>query len=222
MKLNVNIDLNGYKSTARITVRSGATVYLKDSATDDFTGSYGQLQKYTGSVKAMDGYILLKDSNNYISAHAYALEINTVTLRSGVAGIYFGGSMNLDENISVIRKGIVLSLDNPNPVADGSDASCLYTTGNTSALVSNILGTDKTVADNALGSTMPIYARAYAELSDGSYIYSNTVAVNLRQIVETVDTCWSGLTELQKECLDELFEDYMSLMEGWNIPNIKK
>ena len=218
---NVNIDLNGYNSTVKITIKSGATVYLKDSATNDFTGTYGQLQKYSGTIKPVEGYVLLKDSNNYVSAHAYALEINTVTLRPSVSGIYFGGSIKLDENISVIRKGIVVSLDNEKPVADGSDVSCLCTTGDTSAIVTNILGADKTFVENVLGSTMPIYARAYAELSDGTYIYSDAVAVSLRQVIEAVDVVWHNLTAYQKDNLGAMYEIYKHLMEGWNIPNLK-
>ena len=116
------------------------------------------------------------------------LEMSAVTLKPGVAGIYFKGDLTWDEtNKNIISCGIAVSTKNAQPVADGSDESCLYTTGSVSALVTNILGEDKTEAENKANAKMVIYARAYLQLADGTYIYSDVVACNLRAMVETID-----------------------------------
>ena len=218
---DVYIDLNGFRNVNMLTIKDGATVYLKDNSTDDLTGSFGYLEEVSGNVKAMDGYFLYTDEKGYISSHAYRLAINSVALRPSAAGIYFGGSFNISGSVPVLGSGIVVSVENPLPVADGSDASCLWSSGSTSVLVKNILGTDKDMVDNALCSTMLLYARAYVELSDGSFIYSNVVAVNLRQVVEVIDTNWDVLTDTQKESIDSMYRTFGETMDTWNIPNLK-
>jgi len=218
---NVNIDLNGFTGTNKLTVKTGATVFLKDSATDDFAGSFGALRNVTGSVKAMEGYLLNTDANGYISSHAYALTLTNAVLRPSAAGIYFNGSINVDDSISVVRKGIVVSLYDTQPVADGSESSCLCSTGGTSVLVENILGTDNSAVDNALHSTMPIYARAYMELENGSFVYSDTISMNLLEIVQTIDNQWDSLTDAQKTAVKAMYSNFRETMDMWQIPNIK-
>ena len=218
---DVHIDLNGFKNTKKLTVKNGATVYLKDSATDDYTGSYGCLYSFAGAVKAADGYFLYTDENGYTSSHAYEVAIRSTSLRPREAGIYFGASFQTGDKIPVTHQGIVVSVYNPEPVADGSDDTCLWSSGSTSVLVKNILSADNDTVDNALCSTMLVYARAYVELSDGSFIYSDAVAVNLRQVVESIDSNWSSLTDTQKESIKSMYLAYTETMDTWNIPNLK-
>jgi len=219
---NVNMDLNGFTGTNKLTIKTGATVYLKDSATDDFTGSFGSLRMVTGSVKAMDGYLLNTDANGYISSHAYSLSVNTVVLRPSAAGIYFGGCFNTGTNVQIIRQGIAVSVSNPNPVADGSDETSLWSSGGTSVLVANILTKEKDAVTNALCSTMPIYARAYVQLADGTFVYSDAVAVNLLEIVQKIDARWDQLSSVQREAITAMYQKFGATMDMWNIPNLKK
>ena len=218
---DVYIDLNGFRNVNLLTVGDGATVYLKDSSTDDFTGKCGCIEEITGAVEAMDGYLLATDENGYVSAHAYSLEVNTVVLRPGAAGIYFVGSMNVDENVAAVRKGIVVSLYNANPVADGSDDTCLWTTGDTSCLVTNILSPNKSEAENAVAGSMPIYARAYIELKDGTILYGDTVRVDLRMLVEAIDTQWNNLNNVQKTAIKAMYAAFEENMCIWETPNLK-
>ena len=218
---DVYIDLNGFRNVNMLTIKNGATVYLKDSSTDDFTGSFGRIENVSGTVKAVDGYLLHTDANGYISSHAYSLSINSVALRPSVAGIYFGGYSQTDETIQVVRRGVAISLSNKNPVADGSDPTSLWSSGSTSVLVQNILGTDKDRVENALDSTMLIYARAYLELADGTLVYSDVVAVNLRQIVEMIDANWEDITPIQKESIYSMSQTFSETMDLWNTPNLK-
>ena len=148
-------------------------------------------------------------------------KITSVSLRPGAAGIYFTAEFFVDDSVAVKRQGIVVSLVNKNPVADGSDETCLWTTYGTSVLVANILSTENTAVINARNSTLVIYARAYIELEDGTIVYSDAVAVNLKVLVETIDKQWSSLTENQKTAILAMYEAFSETMDNWKIPNLK-
>ena len=217
---DVFIDLNGFQNKKTIKVNSGATLYLKDNATDDFTGSYGSLYSVSGTVKAMDGYLLYTNESGNVSSHAYKLAIDCASLRPGAAGIYFGGSANTG-SMPISASGIVVSLYNECPVADGSDNTCLWTEGGTSVLVSNILSADKNQVDNALCGTMPIYARPYIKLQSGTYVYGDAVAVNLHGTLSAIDGQWDKLTDTQKNALASMYASFQETMDPWNLPNLK-
>ena len=218
---DVYIDLNGFASTGTLTVEKGATVYLKDSTTDGYTASSGYLGSISGTLKAMDGYLLYTDSDGRITAHAYAMELTSVSLRPGCAGVYFGGVLSVDENLPVVRKGIVLSISSQQPVADGSDDTCLWTEGGTSVLVENILNIRNSEVDNLLNSTMPIYARAYMELGNGTILYSDTINVNLFGIVQSIDQQWADLTDTQCNAIRAMYELFEEVMSRWTLPNLQ-
>lgn len=151
------------------------------------------------------------------------LDLSAVTLKPGAAGIYFKGNLTWDQtNKNITSCGITVSTKNAQPVADGSDETCLYTTGGVSALVTNILDEDKTAAENKANAKTVIYARAYLQLADGTYIYSDVVACNLQTMVETIDAKkWDTLSESQKTALAGMYETYSDVMADWNIPNLK-
>ena len=103
------------------------------------------------------------------------LDLSAVTLKPGAAGIYFKGDLIWDEtNKNIISCGITVSTKNARPVADGSDETCLYTTGGVSALVTNILDEDKTAAENKANAKTVIYARAYLQLADKAGLLRKT------------------------------------------------
>ena len=151
------------------------------------------------------------------------LEVTTVTLRPGEAGLYFGGDIRWDATDSdILTCGIVLSTKNPLPVADGSDESSLYTTSGTSVLLSGIMKADNTNAVNNANARETIYSRAYLQLKDGTYLYSDTVTVTLRGVVEAIDrTLWNKLTDTQRTGILQMYETYSAVMDTWNIANLK-
>ena len=118
--------------------------------------------------------------------------------------------------------GIAVSLENQLPVADGSDPATLWSEGASSVLVSNILRQDNAIEDNALRATMVIYARAYAQLDDGTFVYGDVVAVNLLEVVQAIDTQYDRLNATQKTGIDAMYAKFKSLMDMWNIPNLKE
>lgn len=148
------------------------------------------------------------------------LEITTVTLRADCAGVYYTGSFRVEEGIRVARMGIAVSLTNPKPVADGSDLGSLWTRDTTSVVISHILKAND--PSNAHRAAMPIYARAYAQLEDGTYIYSEAVSINLRQVAEAADSQWDTLDAMQKEAVRAMYVTFREELEEWNLPNLKR
>ena len=163
--------------------------------------------------------------NNDISYNTYgmgSLAVTTVTLKPGVAGVYFSSNLDWAENNSQIRSyGIVVSTENSVPVADGSDASSLYTQGSKSVLVKDILKTENTKSENLNNARAKIYARVYVQMADGEYVYSDVVEVNLQQVVVGAHNKWDVLTAAQKNALQQMFDTYAEVMRTWDVPNLK-
>lgn len=149
-------------------------------------------------------------------------EITSAVLRPNAAGIYFMGAFTVDADVQVARQGIVVSTSNALPVADDSDPSSLYTTSGVSVLVKDILKTDNTDAQNRKNAAMLIYARTYILLDDGTYIYGETVVVNLKSLVEAIDAKLDNLTGRQAVALTRLYTTYATIMESFNLPNLKE
>ena len=68
---------------------------------------------------------------------------------------------------------------------------------------------------------MRIYARPYVVLEDGSYLYGDTVSVSLLEIVEKIDAELSNLTDSQTAAINTMYRSFYTVMDIWNIPNIK-
>lgn len=159
--------------------------------------------------------------NQYLAERGYRqdIAITNVVLRPDQTGIYFKGRFDFDQSVTVSRYGIVVSVNNQLPLADDSDETCLWTADTKSVLISNILDGG---AENARNGKMVIYARAYAQLGNGAYTYSNVVEVSLQQVVVAADHQWTSLTEAQKAALCTMYSTHESVMSTWNLPNIRK
>lgn len=150
------------------------------------------------------------------------LGLTTVTLRPGAAGVYFSGSLSWDEtDPEILACGIAVSTENPLPVADDSDESSLYTQGSVSVLVKDILKVENTDAENVRNARMTIYARAYIQLANGEYIYSDVISVNLQQVVTAAQNKWDVLSTTQQDALLRMYATYSGVMSSWNVPNLK-
>ena len=146
------------------------------------------------------------------------MQINRVVLRPGCTGLYFQGEFSFADGVEVIRSGIAVSTSNQNPVADDTDAGSLYTTDYNSILISNIL--DGSAEDAANGEKM-IYARPYALLTDGTYIYGNGVCTNLHAVTEAVNDKWDTLTDTQRAAAKTMYDTYDDTMQLWDVPQLK-
>ena len=150
------------------------------------------------------------------------LQVERVTLRPECAGLYFGGSFRLPEAMPVVRRGIAVSIHSQAPVADGTDPNSRCSEGTTSLLVSNILRARLKDSSNENRANMLIFARAYVELADGSYLYSEVFSTSLRQVAQAADAQWATLDSAQKTAFTAMYQKFLPVMENWNLPNSKE
>ena len=162
--------------------------------------------------------------NKYLADRGYRpdVAITDVVLKPNCAGIYFKGAFDLEQSKNVSRYGIVLSTHNEMPTADDFDDTCLWTVGTDSVLLSDILRSDKALAENMENGKTVIYARAYAQLNSGAYAYSGTIEVTLQQVVTAINNQWHSLSDVQKNAVGDMYNTFGQAMTDWNIPRIKK
>ena len=151
------------------------------------------------------------------------IEISKVTLRPGEAGVYFTCTLAGDR-ADVQSYGIALSTAEE-PTAENLDTSCLYTSFTrgkhvNSVLLSGIIKPDNSLETNLQNAQMRIYARPYIQTSQG-YTFGKTVCIDLRTLVETIDTKWDGWSDTQKDCLRNMYTTYSEMMGKWNLSNLK-
>ncbi len=225
------IDLNGFH-IAGVTVTDGATLYVSDSQTADFSvadGVYGKISGITGSVEAAEGYIAVTEGET-VSFHRVELLLDSVSLRPGDAGMYYTGSFSGDELVekSVRSFGIALSVA-AEPTELNMDALCEYsvftgftagTNHATGTLLSGIMDENNTEEENTSNASMSVYGRAYILTLEG-YVFGSCVTRDLQTQVEAVDAVWADLNETQKAAVLGMYKTYKPVMEQWDIPNIR-
>ena len=224
---DVTIDLNGFRNVNMLTVKDGATVYLKDSKTDDFTGGFGYLEELTGTVKAAEGYLLYTDEKGYLSSHAYDLTLTAAVLRPGAAGMYFTGDFKGDAQAKSMVESWGVAMDAYTaPTADTMNTTTRYTVcspeteTSASVLLSGILKESNNSRTNRRNGEMTVYAAPYIRLTDGSVQLGKVKTRSFRELTELADARYSQDT-LPEE-LRELYSKFSPAMDTWNIPNLKK
>ena len=218
------LDLNGY-DVANVTVTAG-TLYVMDSQTDDYTvadGVYGNIVSSTGAVQAADGYLQVTQATG-VSFHCITLNIDAMTLRPEVAGVYYNSTIAGDEIVAsqVQTYGVALSVfeDMRN---SGYSIYHNFTSGAATnangTLLKNIMKTDLSTEKNGKRAQMSVYGRAYIKTADG-YLFGETVHRSLQEQVELADEGFASLTKAQKEEAKNMFNAYQTEMEAWDISHI--
>lgn len=238
-----NLDLNGFDLTGYVTQKG--TVYVKDSATDDYTTADAQgcgvLPKTLTKVQPMPGYLMETLANGY-SFHCLNLDTVAVTLRPSEVGLYFQSQFGGDEYIKsqVKSYGVALGAGNAPDFADGTYTAydgATWTVGadkNGNAnnlaqgtLLKDIMKPTNSDDDNAAYATKEIYGRAYVELTDGRRYLGNLVCLTLRDVMTGndempgADGLWAELTGKQQKALVDMYTTYYDVMSDWNLPHIQ-
>ena len=148
--------------------------------------------------------------------------ITKMVLRPDRAGIYFTAA--LDSTNNVAAWGIALSTAKM-PDETNLDTSCLYTrttdfTDGNSVLLTNILQQNNSAATNLQNGEMLVYARAYAEMTDGTLVFGEGVAYSLQQLLAAIDKKVNTLNDTQKEALNAMYDNYIGITHKWGLANI--
>ena len=219
------LDLNGY-DVENVTVTAG-TLYVMDSQTDDYSvadGVYGNIVNSTGTVQAADGYLQVTQATG-VSFHCLTLNIDAMTLRPEVAGVYYNSTIAGDEVVAsqVQTYGVELSV-----FEDMRNSGCSvyhnFTAGannNTKGtLLKNVMKADLTDEKNGQRAQMPVYGRAYIKTADG-YIFGETVCRDTKTQIELANEGWEELNKTQKDGARELYETYENVVKDWSVSKMK-
>lgn len=234
------LDLNGYL-LEKLTVTKALYGY-DSSATADKEGTGGILSVtgpvVTDHVAEGSRYIALQSGGSY-SFHVLELTVDTLTLRTEEAGLYYGAAMACDETLmaAIASYGIALSTVDM-PGVDYTEAHNLFTEntgapteGFDSVMVSGILQAG--AEDNDRRGRMPIYANAYLTLSDGTVILSDNtntdtkdttgfdgVALSLFDMMTLLNQVATTLPADQLESLLGFCTAWKDTLASWKLYNL--
>lgn len=243
------LDLNGYTLTGDITIADGATLYVFDSATADYTAANrGKLLgRITGDLAqsfntpAAYGhnykYLALEEEDGVWSFHRYYLTVKSVVLRPYISGMGYTGTavdykthFKCNELVAqyVTAYGTKLVGDNTaysDYMANGY--SLLAGAENTNEQCTWLTGTCKTTNSaevNAANALRKPTVSAYITLADGSEITSAGVQRSLQDMIVYANGL-DGLTAVEKKALGRMYDLFKDVLDTWtevDITNIKR
>ena len=220
------IDLNGH-NIAAVNVTAG-TLYVSDCQTDDFTvadGVYGKIASASGNVVAARDYLMVDEEG--LSFHKVDLTLTAMSLRAEKAGLYCKSNFGGDEVVAKYVKtfGVAMSIQGE-PTAENLNETCRYSsfagskfaTGEaTSTLLKGIMKEERAYLSNKVNAETPVYARAYIQLKDGSYVFGNCESRSLQDQVEAISEDFTALNDTQKHAAVELFRSFKTVINTWNV-----
>lgn len=242
---NTNLDLNGFDLTGKVTQKG--TLFVKDSATDDYTTNdaqgCGTVPNTLTDVQPMPGYLMETKTKGY-AFHCLNLDTVAVTLNPSQMGLYFQSQFGGDEYIKSVVKsyGVALGAGKEPRFADGTYTvydGATWTVGTDKdgnannlgqgTLLKDILQTTNSKEDNETYAVMQIYGRAYVELTDGTRYVGNMICLSMKEVLMGndemlgADGLWKNLDKTQQKSLVEMYTAYYNIMSvsSWKLPNIK-
>ena len=238
---DAQLDLNGCTLTGDVTVSNGATLYVFDSATADFTADHRGmlLGTVTGNLArtaltpvdaygASYKYLTLQEAENTYSFHRIYLSVHSAVLTPyRDYGDYIGTDLNYkaafkcNELVAqyVTAYGADISLSKTvsldflfRPIVPGADSMNERKTTLRGTLRSTNLSFQN--ADNAAQKPL---VQLYIRLNDGlqEQVNARPVEVSLRDMVAQL--CKStDYTVAQKTALANMYNTHKNLMDSWN------
>ena len=226
------LNLNGY-SIENVTVNEGVSLYVFDKETDDYTvadGKYGKIAEYTGNVSAAEGYAKI-ESDGY-SFHKVDLSLTSMSLRADEAGLYCKSSFLGDEVVAENVKtfGVAMSIKGE-PTEQNLKDTCAYSsfagskfaTGEaTSTLLKGIMKERNGYLVNNANATTLVYAKAYIQLQDGSYVFGECQSRNMKDQVEAIaDEAWEKLSAEQQKAVVSMYRKFSDVMDQWSVTKVE-
>lgn len=240
------LDMNGYDLSGSMEL-AGHSLYGMDSTTNLYDGSnVGVLRSVitdnaqpaapagdTRSEKERTGsvyrYLAIPETDGW-SFHRIYLGIDQVSLHPAYAGLsyrsIFAGDEAVKEYLDEAKGfGVTLSIAGiPDKLEDfsGFGADGFEAGKGNSKLVAltNILR--KGNENNSKWAETVVYGRAFIQTRDGHLVLSQPVTMTLRDVVELLDSQYTGLTPVQKRSLENFYQTYETVFFGWELENIGK
>ena len=234
------LDLNGYM-LQEITVTKALYGY-DSTATAKEEGSGGILAVRGPVVQehTVNGirYIAVGSGGAY-TFHVLEMSLDTVSLRTGEAGLYYRGNIACDDTLRAMISGYGIALSTVDmPGIDYREAHNIYTENVgapegefASVMVSGIF--KENAPDNDSRGKMAIYANAYLELTDGTVLLSDNtsadtrattgfdgMAMSLYEMMTLLDYMADALPENQLTALQNFCSTWQDPMAAWQLTNL--
>lgn len=237
---NITLDLNGRTIANTLTAAEGVTVQVMDSATADYNigdSMYGKIQATSGDIRGAEAtqttvpYLKIVEDDG-VSFHAVSLNIDSVTLRPGEAALSYNNTFNGDALVkaNISSFGVALSVVAP-PETEIMGTDARYTsfeatkfapnTAASSSLLTNIMRTKNDNATNRRNAELPVYGRAYIQLTDGSYLFGCCRTVSLREVLEKANADFANLSGLQRDGLLRLYNAFPAAFDRLGLSDLK-
>jgi len=235
---NYTVDLCG----AEVNITGTGNVTLIDTANKDYktygTATVSGVTVANDTKTAVDGtdYIMIEEEGVY-SFHCLGTKLVGVSIRPSSSGMYYTGQWDCDEKLAarIEKFGVAVSLRAMPTESFATTSHCLYTefaagemtsgTQKTGVIIEGILKEERTAALNNRYGRMPIYAQAYAKLTDGTVIINTTGAgESLYTAMTRTDDLIRDNVQFSKENLGNVREFYNkwkeSGMGSWDLHSI--
>ena len=208
---DVTIDLSGYALT-NVNVTNG-TLYLIDSATDDYEGTYGSAT-VSGNVASFvncngKDYLVVAENGVY-SAHCYAVKLTHVSLDATNDALGYKAEFFGDE----VAKSHVKSIGFNLWVTEGRVVTRTVE-GKTDATLrlKNIMAMG--------GGEMDVNGNAFVVFDvEDKTVTSESYGTSMKETLQNVDAAWSGYTQIQKNAVVALCQKFYNVVENWKLDNI--
>ena len=193
-------------------------------------------EKAAGYTPYHAGYMKIVQTNNgttETSFHRVDLSLTYINFRPDDLGMSYTSNFSGDQMVKehVQSFGVAVSIvETPN--AENLDTSCGYSTlydfeagegvnkGRSTRLINIMLPTNSYMT-NRKNAEMPVYGRAYL-LTDSGYIFGDEKVMTLKETVELADLIFANNTNVTlKENTVNMYNTFKSVMDKWEIPNIK-
>ena len=239
----VYVDFNGNSSEVTL---AGGKLYGFDSSastsaagTSSVTVTDGAAELY-GKNPVTNQYSFALQTEGVTTFHAVAVGINSVSLRPGSAGLYYGAQFLCDGVLEAYLDsfGVALSLSDL-PGADfATDNTVLYTANGkdkfgaesyNSVLVNNIMNTQRSAEQNKAYAEIPIYANAYMQfVVDGETVVltadAKSAELSLKTVMQRINGLWRTLDQSARiSVIEKLYNPYISQFaeNDWNLFHIE-
>ena len=238
---DVYVDFNGNDVTVTL---SGGKLYGMDNTASVSGAGRSQVTVADGDPEMYaqnpitGQHMIALPSNGTVSFHTVDVGIDSVSLRPGAAGIYYGASFRCDDVLKVYLDcfGVAVSLtDMPDTNFDDAFES-LYTMTDgeklgkdsyNSVIVQNIMK-DQAAATNKNNAQKPIYASAYMKLNINGQTYTMmgeaTAQMSLKDVLQRIDKQWHGLNETARNnVITQLYDTYIANFDvnDWGLVNLE-
>ena len=201
---DVTIDLAGHNLT-NVTVENGSLKLI-----DTVSGGSAVVNGNVPAMTEADGKsYYVSNENGVYSAHSYAVKLTHISLDPTNDALGYKAELIGDDVVKSHVKSIGFNLWVSEDMVvtktiDGKTAATLR--------LKNILKNN--------GGEMTVYGNAFVIFDNEQTITSADYGTTMKVVLQTVDAAWASFTDVQREAVMALCEQYIRVVSGWNLSNI--